>query len=1005
MPHRRIINHETSNGDCTAARLGKDTMKSMLTLGLCLASAASWAVAGNPSTPQPPEAKSITASARPAAPALGSSPSRTEMQALVLAQKTRALAGPAAPGKPAPLRGSWDKEERLARWSEMPALDAYRLFKELGRELPAELALRFNSSLVATPWTPDFRQAGGSPGTAVVIDNTTPGATFSDHGNTTQLSNYLGAVAGTNSLGCPATVGFDANDGWYQFTLAQATQVTATTCAADYHYDSRLGLFTTGLEQLAGNDDDCQVNGLQSSVACCLDPGTYYLVVDGFATYAGEYDLGVSFADCPAETVPTHGGPDAFGCTWADSNAAAGPDYGWVDISGMGTPVALSDDSYAGPFEIGFPFPFYGEAPTQVYIGSNGLLGFADSPDLSSLSNTGLPNADAPNGIICAFWDDLNPGAGGSVRYYGDAGLGRFIVQFTDVPAYGGSVPMTFQVILSQGGDVLVRYLDLDENDLTGATVGMENAAGDAGLQVNLNGAGAAIGDGVCVRLFAPHPSGGSGGGGYAWSNSLAAGGPVFNWVDISGATDLGLSGDDETVVVNLPFAFPFQGAVFTSVAVCSNGWVGFNTSDEAEYYNVPIPTAGEPDNAIFALWDDLYLPEGGAVYYFDDSANGRVFFQWHDIPHISSSDEHFTFQAILDSNGDVTLQYLDVPEGLAASSSVGLENGDGSVGLQALYMGVGTVLRDGLALRFRAPQPRPTRGGPDAGGYAWVNSLDAGGPVFQWTDISATGTNLGLTGDDQTTAVTLPWSFPFYGAAQTQLQVCSNGYLSFGDTGAYFTNVSLPQAFPPNNIICPFWDDLFPPSGGAVYYLDDSAAGRVIVQWHAIPHIGGSVPYTFQAQLYQTGEIYVYYLDMDEALVSSATVGVENSDGSVGLQVNFDDTGGLIADGLALQIYNSQLDVATPRAARPEAARLGAPWPNPFNPETRVELELASAGDLRLAVYDLLGRQQAVLHEGALAAGSHDFTWHPEAAAAGVYFIVLSGPGGDETRRVIYLP
>ena len=981
-------------------------MKSMLTLGLCLASAASWAVAGNPSTLQPQEAKSITAGTQPATPTVAPSPSREETQALAVAQKTRALAGPTKPGKPAPLRGAWDKEERLASWRELPALGAYRLFKELGRELPAELALQFNSSLVATPWTPDFRQAGGSPGTAVVITNTAPGATYSDHGNTMLLSNYLGAVAGTNSLGCPATASFDANDGWYEFTLAQATQVTATTCTAVYHYDTRLGLFTLGLEQVAGNDDNCEINGLQSSVTCCLDPGTYYLVVDGFASYAGEYDLGVSFADCPAEPVPTQGGPDAFGCTWADSNATAGPDYGWLDISSMGTPVTLSDDSYAGPFEIGFPFPFYGEAPTQVYIGSNGLLGFADSPDLSSLSNTGLPDATAPNGIICAFWDDLNPGAGGSVSYYMDEDAqGRFIVQYTAVPAFGGSVPMTFQVILSASGDVLVRYLDLDENDLAGATVGMENTAGDAGLQVNLDGAGAAIGDGVCVRLLAPHATEGSGGGGYAWSNSLAAGGPVFNWMDISGATDLGLSGDDETVVVNLPFAFPFQGSAYTSLAVCSNGWVGFNTDDEAEYYNMPIPTAGEPDNVIFALWDDLYLPEGGAVYYYDDSANGRVIFQWHDIPHITSSDEHFTFQAILDLSGDVTLQYLDVPEGLAASSSVGLENADGSVGLQALYMGVGTALRDGLALRFRAPQPRPTRGGPDAGGYAWVNSRDAGGPDFLWTDISATGTDLGISGDDVIVEVDLPFAFPFYGAEQTQMQVCSNGFIGFSGDDAVFTNTPLPTAADPNNTICVFWDDLFPPDGGAVYYQDDSAAGRVIVQWHAIPHIGGGGPYTFQAQLYQTGEIYVYYLDMDEALVNSATVGVENSDGTVGLQVNFDDVGGLVADGLALQIYNPQLDVATPRAARPDAARLGAPWPNPFNPATRVELELAVAADLRLAVYDLLGREQAVLHEGALTAGSHGFTWQPETAAAGVYFIVLNGPGGDETRRVIYLP
>ncbi|HEX8298982.1 MAG TPA: M36 family metallopeptidase, partial [Rubricoccaceae bacterium] len=56
--------------------------------------------------------------------------------------------------------------------------------------------------------------------------------------------------------------------------------------------------------------------------------------------------------------------------------------------------------------------------------------------------------------------------------------------------------------------------------------------------------------------------------------------------------------------------------------------------------------------------------------------------------------------------------------------------------------------------------------GGPDAFGYRWDDSNQPGGPVYAFTDISATGTAVTLGDDAASTAITLPFSFSYYGTA-----------------------------------------------------------------------------------------------------------------------------------------------------------------------------------------------------------------------------------------------
>jgi hypothetical protein len=73
------------------------------------------------------------------------------------------------------------------------------------------------------------------------------------------------------------------------------------------------------------------------------------------------------------------------------------------------------------------------------------------------------------------------------------------------------------------------------------------------------------------------------------------------------------------------------------------------------------------------------------------------------------------------------------------------------------------------------------------------------------------------------------------------------------------------------------------------------------------------------------------------------------------------------------------------------------------------VRLSLPTTRSIELAVYDVLGRRVALLHDGVLGAGEHRFYW-PDASttstAPGVYFIRLSAETGAAlVRRTTVLP
>jgi hypothetical protein len=176
---------------------------------------------------------------------------------------------------------------------------------------------------------------------------------------------------------------------------------------------------------------------------------------------------------------------------------------------------------------------------------------------------------------------------------------------------------------------------------------------------------------------------GGPDGYGYKWIDSDTSGGPVFDWVGITSfeggsGTNTGLAGDDQVDTINMnPFSFSYYEGGFSVVHLGTNGWLSF-TYDSAYAFptNKPLPYA-RLTNGLFPLWDDMNLALGGSIWYWYDSANSRFIVEYYEVMHFGSGGP-YTYEAILQADGTIIFQYLDV-NAPGNSCTIGIQGGDGS--------------------------------------------------------------------------------------------------------------------------------------------------------------------------------------------------------------------------------------------------------------------------------------------------------------------------------------
>ena len=196
---------------------------------------------------------------------------------------------------------------------------------------------------------------------------------------------------------------------------------------------------------------------------------------------------------------------------------------------------------------------------------------------------------------------------------------------------------------------------------------------------------------------------------------------------------------------------------------------------------------------------------------------------------------------------------------------------------------------------------------------------------------------------------------------------------------------------------------DFVAPAAVAGLVLSDLGGGSIRLTWdpNGEPDIQGYVVYRDSAE--------VFMPDPGKSLATVLHPEVTFDDTPPSgqwyyLVAAFDESGH--GGGYSEKVTTSG-DISDVPDGLPRSMAIARIAPNPFNPRTTIHFDVARPGTVRLGVYDVRGHLIRDLVSGPLTAGRHQAVWDGRdgggrAAAAGVYFVRMTGEGRSLTRKMV---
>jgi len=326
---------------------------------------------------------------------------------------------------------------------------------------------------------------------------------------------------------------------------------------------------------------------------------------------------------------------------------------------------------------------------------------------------------------------------------------------------------------------------------------------------------------------------------------------------------------------------------------------------------------------------------------------------------------------------------------------------------------------------------------GPDEYGYWAYEDLDAGfpaTPAYNWVELDpaygGSSAQSYLVHDEDLISLALPLSFVYYGQSYDTVWICSNGWLSFGAAQlAEFRNWPLPAPIGAPALVAPLWDDLncwdswiHGDSTFSIFTRHDAPERRFVIEWSRAANRYGREMHINYEETFEVilefpevagdGSLLFQYLAASNVDVNNNhfTTGFEDYDHLRGLNLtyanNYPASMHEIAAGRAIRITTAPPDAFSsadePLEPLPTQFALSAPFPNPFNATTTLRFDLPRAAMVTLRIYDVLGRESAVLATGMKPAGSYTTIWNAAESPSGIYFARLETDGFAQTRKLL---
>ena len=599
--------------------------------------------------------------------------------------------------------------------------------------------------------------------------------------------------------------------------------------------------------------------------------------------------------------------------------------YAFQDISGTGINITESikkDQNYA-EVDMGFDFPYYGQAMQKLYIANKGFTTFDNS--VNPINTPSLNNSYNPKGYISPLGSYFDYVSQGNVFYQVEAD--RVIVQYDNVWDGYNPETITAQMVLYANGDIRFFYDNMgfttfNQNYLT---ILIEDVNQTDGISVHNYEHPIELYSGLALGFDYPGPDiithvengsgilapGSSAIVDFELSTASLAEGTINRYINFI-SNDPTNAAKNALVQLNITsggipqplvsadtiaFGNVFQEAVRSSIFTIKNpgtanvdiSSINFVTNDFTLDGDVPATIkpglykkyeVGMPTGTLGALEDWL------SINYTDGS---------HDTIYVTGNV--VVAPAI---NIDLSVLQKTLAYGETSSQPFTIEN----TGLAPLE--VTAVGKQWLS--FDAPTAVVSNG------YSYEKHNN--GDFYQWIDIRKSGTQMPFMEDaskeDFWRELTLPFPIEYFGQTYSDIKIGENGIVSLEeDPEMMFFPDQIPTASNEGKYIMPYWtfggfNTMFYPAEevGIFYQIYDD---KVIITWsYLINNFGGmGDPVSAQLFLYRNGTMkFQYKVEGSNDLTSKTT--------SIGLQEN--TTGGLsISDHLNVDHGNGLAFIILP--------------------------------------------------------------------------------------------